>query len=375
MLNQLRSISNSNPTRNLSPRFHRILDIIDFAHLDQTQSYIADIGGDHGILTSYISSLSNCKNVIYTDQSPTAAANAKEYFQKIHASKNIIVNVGNGLEPLLGLNVKCHTIIMSGMGCNTILDIINHQSKLPAPLPLLSPVLPLRITSSSDNYNNNKFASSSSSSSSSSLPLQQLSLFNLGVEDILIQPYPPHLITMLQMIKVLASYGYVLQQQYIDQFDAKKWFYITMRFSRNLSSTDHDKYNGENNDKDIISIFNHMPLTVENCHHPTSTSVTTEISNSSSMDKPYNNNKINNHNNISSNTNISTTANKELWRSYLIKELVTLEKVVDNANASADTNYNYYNTTHNRVKINNYATYVELQSIISRYVKVSSSLL
>ena len=346
---QLRCNSDSS-YESLSQRFQRILDLIsvsgyinDYRHLSTKTCNssddifaAADIGGDHGILTSYIAhhfqntqilsaTDTNKNKIIYTDQSSKAAANAKLYFEKLKIENKILIKVGNGLEPLLesSSHIKCHSIIMAGMGCNTIQDIISHQSQ--------SVSFPNNNRNSDSNtYNtiteeNNvikvstsPFTSPSDSQSQSQHSLQ-LTLLKLDVHDIILQPYPPHLVPILQLIQQLHEYGWLLQQQYIDQFDSRKWIYMTMKFSRQLNtttttatsttttttatsttatkSTVNNSNNNIYNDGDIVSIFKNMPLTLS---YTSTNNTSTE--------------KINNI----------------VWKLYLQKELKTINKIINN---------------------------------------------
>ena len=146
-------------------------------------------------MDNYLENNNMKDSIVYTDQSRNAAAKATEYFQKVNPSlsNNIIVKVGNGLEPLLGLNSKCRCIIMAGVGCNTILNIVSHKSQS------------LSHQESLD--------SDSVSSVTADIDLQQLSLIKLGIEEIIIQPYPPLLVSILQLIICLQKYGIIAKFQ------------------------------------------------------------------------------------------------------------------------------------------------------------------
>lgn len=94
--------------------------LLQIASLVETKN-VFDIGCDHGYLSIY---LSNNHNVTATDISDSSIKKTELNKKKYDSAINIIKT--NGIE---NLNIKKNdTIIISGMGTNTILDILNNNN-------------------------------------------------------------------------------------------------------------------------------------------------------------------------------------------------------------------------------------------------------
>ena len=82
-----------------------------------------DIGCDHGYLSIYLKAVNGNKVVIATDINENALNMAKKNINK--NSILIETRLGNGLDVIKHNEVD--TIIISGMGCNTILNILKKN--------------------------------------------------------------------------------------------------------------------------------------------------------------------------------------------------------------------------------------------------------
>jgi tRNA (adenine22-N1)-methyltransferase len=82
---------------------------------------VADIGCDHAYLSIYLKKYSLCKSVIATDINENAFNIAKKNIEK--SQLDIPVFLSDGLESVSKNNID--TLIISGMGTNNILHIID----------------------------------------------------------------------------------------------------------------------------------------------------------------------------------------------------------------------------------------------------------
>lgn len=101
----------------------RLLSLASFV---SKKDNIADIGCDHGLLSIYLLENNLCQNIIASDINANALSQAQKNI-KLH-NLNLKTYLSDGLKdiPLKGLN----TLIISGMGTNTILNILEDGSKL-----------------------------------------------------------------------------------------------------------------------------------------------------------------------------------------------------------------------------------------------------
>ena len=86
-------------------------------------SNVVDIGCDHGLLDIYLYQNKISNHIIASDINASALNNAKENIKKYHLEEKIISRLGNGLENITKED-NIDTIIISGMGANTIVGIL-----------------------------------------------------------------------------------------------------------------------------------------------------------------------------------------------------------------------------------------------------------
>lgn len=98
---------------------------------------VLDVGCDHGYLSLYLKKNKLCKEVYASDISDNALNVAKENFQKENVKIKTFLSDG-----FKDINIFFDTAVISGMGTNTILEIINNEK---CPNKLI-------ISSNNDNY-------------------------------------------------------------------------------------------------------------------------------------------------------------------------------------------------------------------------------
>src|SRR5574344_2225036 len=87
--------------------------------------HVADIGCDHALLDIYLVKEEINNHIIVSDINQSALDNAIANIHKYHLSKNITPKLGNGLDVI---EEDTDTLIISGMGSNTIIKILsNHK--------------------------------------------------------------------------------------------------------------------------------------------------------------------------------------------------------------------------------------------------------
>ncbi|MPW27018.1 SAM-dependent methyltransferase [Alkalibaculum sp. M08DMB] len=89
---------------------------------------IADIGTDHAFIPIYLVKNNITKNIYACDINIGPLDMAKRQIDKYGYSKDITTILGEGLEPIKGLNVQ--NIIIAGMGGLLIKDIIDNDIKI-----------------------------------------------------------------------------------------------------------------------------------------------------------------------------------------------------------------------------------------------------
>ena len=87
---------------------------------------IIDIGCDHALLDIYIILNNIVENILVSDISNNALNQGIENIKSNNLESKIETRCGNGLE-VLNERDNINTIIISGMGTNTILEIINNK--------------------------------------------------------------------------------------------------------------------------------------------------------------------------------------------------------------------------------------------------------
>lgn len=86
---------------------------------------VIDIGCDHALLDIYLIKNNIIKKCIVSDISKNALEQGIENIKKYNLEQNIQTRCGNGLEVLTKTD-NIDTIIISGMGTNSILKILNN---------------------------------------------------------------------------------------------------------------------------------------------------------------------------------------------------------------------------------------------------------
>lgn len=94
-------------------------------YIDKTDSVI-DIGCDHALLDIYLVKENIIDKCMVSDVSSNALKQGIDNIKKYNLTEFIETRCGNGLEVLTDKD-NINTIIISGMGTNTILDILNND--------------------------------------------------------------------------------------------------------------------------------------------------------------------------------------------------------------------------------------------------------
>ena len=97
----------------------------EIVHLVDNNSIVADIGTDHGIVPYELIKSQKAKKVIASDISVKSLDKLREKLEYLENPEKIVLSVSDGLENLNEYQVD--TIIISGMGGNLIVDIINKN--------------------------------------------------------------------------------------------------------------------------------------------------------------------------------------------------------------------------------------------------------
>ena len=104
---------------NLSKRLKQIADLVEKG------SIIADIGCDHALLDIYLLQNKIIKKSVACDITKGALYQAKKNVS-LYNIKNIDLRLSDGLEKI-NVNDNIDTIIMSGLGDNKIINILNND--------------------------------------------------------------------------------------------------------------------------------------------------------------------------------------------------------------------------------------------------------
>ena len=91
-------------------------------------SNVIDVGCDHALLDIYLYQNKISSKIIASDINKNALNNAIENIKKCHLEKYIETRLGEGLDTLTNED-NIDTIIISGMGTNTIIDILKSNQK------------------------------------------------------------------------------------------------------------------------------------------------------------------------------------------------------------------------------------------------------
>ena len=87
---------------------------------------IMDVGCDHALLDIYLYQNNSELNILATDINDKPLERAKENIEKFNLVDKIELQVSNGID-LLNKN---STVVISGLGKDTILEILNNKDKL-----------------------------------------------------------------------------------------------------------------------------------------------------------------------------------------------------------------------------------------------------
>ena len=97
----------------------------EIINLVEDNSIVADIGTDHGIVPYELIKSNKAKKVIASDISEKSLDKLREKLDYLDEPEKIILNISDGLDNLNEYQVD--TIIISGMGGNLIVDILNKN--------------------------------------------------------------------------------------------------------------------------------------------------------------------------------------------------------------------------------------------------------
>ncbi|MDD3241525.1 MAG: class I SAM-dependent methyltransferase [Bacilli bacterium] len=93
----------------------------------EDNSNIIDVGCDHSLLGIYLCLNRNNIKVIASDINKNPLIQAKANIEKYNLYDKIEVKLGNGIDTI---DEKTDTIVISGMGGKTIIDILNDKRKI-----------------------------------------------------------------------------------------------------------------------------------------------------------------------------------------------------------------------------------------------------
>lgn len=116
----------------------RIKSLAGLIHQDD---HLIDIGCDHALLDIFLIKNNIINNCVISDISENALKNGIKNIKKYHLSDKIEYRIGNGLEVL---DENIDTIIISGMGSNNIIKILNN--------PKIKNIKKLVIQSNNNHY-------------------------------------------------------------------------------------------------------------------------------------------------------------------------------------------------------------------------------
>ena len=102
---------------------NRLKSLVKYVNVEDK---VIDIGCDHALLDIYLVKNNIVNNVLISDISKNALEQGIENIKKYNLESNIESRCGNGLE-VLNEKDNIDTVIISGMGTNTILDILNNK--------------------------------------------------------------------------------------------------------------------------------------------------------------------------------------------------------------------------------------------------------
>lgn len=181
-----------------TPRLARLRSILDCVITNTT---VADIGCDHGILSVALHASKKCNHIHATDLSALAARGAQTLFRKTNLQSKITLDIGFGIQPLIDKQRQVDCLVLAGMGALGAYGILCNDATA------LFPADDESVTSS--NYS-----------------LQALD--QLGVQQIILQPWPPHIIPLHFLNRVLLSNGWSYHDQRVNKYG--RYHHVTTSF-------------------------------------------------------------------------------------------------------------------------------------------------
>ena len=97
-------------------------------YVDNNDKGVIDVGCDHGFLSIYLANRYKNLNVIASDINENALNSAKNNINACNLNDRIDIRLGSGVE-VLNSSDNVNTVIISGMGANTIVGILKYSSK------------------------------------------------------------------------------------------------------------------------------------------------------------------------------------------------------------------------------------------------------
>lgn len=97
-------------------------------YVDNNDKGVIDVGCDHGFLSIYLANKYKSLNVIASDINENALNSAKNNINACNLNDRIDIRLGSGVE-VLNSSDNVNTVIISGMGANTIVGILKYSSK------------------------------------------------------------------------------------------------------------------------------------------------------------------------------------------------------------------------------------------------------
>lgn len=94
-------------------------------YIDEKDKFMIDIGCDHGLLSIYLAKKYKDLKIIASDINQNALSNAISNIKKEKLDRRIETRLGSGLSVIS--DEKIDTIVISGMGANTIVGILKYS--------------------------------------------------------------------------------------------------------------------------------------------------------------------------------------------------------------------------------------------------------
>ena len=99
--------------------------LTSLANLVSSSDIVADIGCDHALLDIYLIKNNILPKILVTDINPNALESGKKNILKYHLNDYINAKLSDGIN---NLDNDINTLIISGMGTNTICNILNNPN-------------------------------------------------------------------------------------------------------------------------------------------------------------------------------------------------------------------------------------------------------